>query len=93
MDAAMKKYLTRQNVAALVRTAVLCALALASVSFSPAFAATLSRSADVAGTLSAMWSMIEPFCAIEDWLSRQRRRGSVNRSITPLPQPPEGKYA
>lgn len=93
MDAAMKKYVTRQNVTAWVQTAVLCALALASVSFSPSFAATLSRSADVAGTLSAMWSMFEPFCAIEDWWSRQRRRPSASRSTTPLLTPPEGNYA
>jgi hypothetical protein len=68
MDAAMKKYVTRQSVTALVRITVLCGLAVASVSFSPGFAATLSRSADVGSTLSAMWSMIGPLCAIKDWL-------------------------
>jgi hypothetical protein len=32
------------------------------------FAAPLPRSADVGSTLSAMWSMIGPLCAIKDWL-------------------------
>lgn len=34
---------------------------------SPASAAELIRSADVAATPSAVWSTIGPFCAIKDW--------------------------
>lgn len=64
----MKKYLIRQNITALARIAVLGALVFLSVSVLPAFAATLSRSADVSATLSAMWSMIGPLFAIRDWL-------------------------
>jgi hypothetical protein len=62
------KYLTNQNVAALTSMAVLCALAFLSVSFASAFAATMSRGADVTATLSAMWSMIDPLAAIRHWL-------------------------
>jgi hypothetical protein len=34
---------------------------------SPAYAAELTRSVDVAATPSAVWSMIGGFCAIKDW--------------------------
>lgn len=34
----------------------------------PASAATISRSADVKAPVSAVWSLIGPFCAIKDWL-------------------------
>lgn len=44
------------------------ALWFLSASLSPAAAASLSRSVDVEGTPSAVWSMIGPFCAIKDWL-------------------------
>ncbi len=33
-----------------------------------AFAATISRSVDVKASVSAVWSLIGPFCAIKDWL-------------------------
>ncbi len=33
-----------------------------------ASAATISRSADVKASVSAVWSLIGPFCAIKDWL-------------------------
>jgi hypothetical protein len=62
----MKKYVTKQNIAALARIAVLCALAFLSVGLSPAFAATLSRSVDLSATLAAVWSMIGPLGAIRD---------------------------
>ena len=62
------KYLTNQNIAALTSMAVLCALAFLSVSIAPAFAATMSRGADLTATLSAMWSMIDPLAAIRHWL-------------------------
>lgn len=65
----MKKDVTKQNIAALVRIAILCALPLLAAGFSPAIAATLSRSVDVGVTLSAMWSMIGPLFAIRDWLA------------------------
>ena len=63
----MKKHMTKRNFPAATRIAVLGALAFLSVNVSPAFAATLSRSVDVSATLSQVWSMIGPFCAIKDW--------------------------
>ena len=50
-DISMKKYVTKQNIAALARIAILCALPLLVAGFSPAIAATLSRSVDVGVTL------------------------------------------
>jgi hypothetical protein len=44
------------------------ALLLLSAGTPPATAASLSRSVDVEGAPSAVWSMIGPFCAIKDWL-------------------------
>jgi hypothetical protein len=44
------------------------ALLLLSAGTPPASAASLSRSVDVEGAPSAVWSMIGPFCAIKDWL-------------------------
>jgi hypothetical protein len=67
-DEAMKKHMTKRNFTTMAQIAALGALAFLSVNVSPAFAATLSRSVDVSGTLSAVWSMIGPFCAIKDWL-------------------------
>jgi hypothetical protein len=64
----MKKHFTKRNFAAVAQMVALGALVFLSVHVSPAFAATLSRSVDVNGTLSAVWSMIGPFCAIKDWL-------------------------
>ena len=64
----MKKYLNHRNVAMLMRIAALAGLTQLGFNISPVFAATLSRSADVSGTVSAVWSMIGPFCAIKDWL-------------------------
>ncbi len=64
----MKSDITKPSVSAMNRIAALGALAFLSISVSPACAATLSRSVDVSGTPSAVWSMIGPFCAIKDWL-------------------------
>lgn len=64
----MNKHLTNRNIAALTLIAALGAVAYLSLNTSPVFAATLSRSVDVSGTVSAVWSMIGPFCAIKDWL-------------------------
>lgn len=64
----MKSDITKPNISALTRIAALGALAFLSISVSPAYAATLSRSVDVSGTPSAVWSMIGPFCAIKNWL-------------------------
>jgi hypothetical protein len=44
------------------------ALLLLSAGTPPASAASLSRSVDVEGAPSAVWSVIGPFCAIKDWL-------------------------
>ena len=64
----MKKHVTKATIAALGRIAALGALSYLGFAISPAVAATLSRSVDVNGTASAVWSMIGPFCAIKDWL-------------------------
>src|SRR5258708_25142942 len=64
----MNKHITKRNFTTMTQIAALGALAFLSVNVSPAFAATLSRSVDVSGTLSAVWSMIGPFCAIKNWL-------------------------
>jgi hypothetical protein len=64
----MKKHFTHRNIAKLIRIAALGGLTQLNFNVSPALAATLSRSADVNGTVSAVWSMIGPFCAIKDWL-------------------------
>ena len=66
----MKKYLTSQSIAMLARIAVLCLLAaVLSAGFSPAFAAVLSRGADIRAMLPAVFSMIGPLCSIRDRLS------------------------
>jgi polyketide cyclase/dehydrase/lipid transport protein len=62
----MKKATSRRNFAAMTCSAALGALV--ALSASPTFAATLSRSADISGSPSAVWAMIGPFCAIKDWL-------------------------
>jgi hypothetical protein len=48
--------------------AAIGAAMLMSVDVAPAFAATISRSADVKASASAVWSVIGPFCAIKNWL-------------------------
>ena len=40
---------------------------LLAICVAPASAASLSRSVEVAGTPSQIWSKIGPFCAIRDW--------------------------
>jgi hypothetical protein len=64
----MKTHLIEWNIAAVSRSAGLCALAFLGIVTSPASADTLSKSVDVNGTPSAVWSAIGPFCAIKDWL-------------------------
>jgi hypothetical protein len=56
----MKKYVTKQNVVALARIAILCALGFLIAGVSPAFAAMMSRSFDVNAPLNAVWSMMRP---------------------------------
>jgi hypothetical protein len=46
----------------------ICLLAFVGAVVAPASGATLSRSIDVKATPAAVWSMIGPFCAIQDWL-------------------------
>src|SRR3954470_12901110 len=48
--------------------AALGAVVLVSAGTAPAFAATISRSADVKASASAVWTLIGPFCAIKNWL-------------------------
>jgi len=64
----MKKQVMNRNVAKPIRIAALGALALVSLNVASASAVTLSRSADVNGSVAAVWSLIGPFCAIKDWL-------------------------
>jgi Polyketide cyclase / dehydrase and lipid transport len=64
----MKKPMTKRNFTAASQIAAVGALAFLSLDVSSASAATLSRSVDVSATLSQVWSMIGPFCAIKDWL-------------------------
>lgn len=45
-----------------------CVLAILGAGSSPASADSLSRSLDVNGSPSEVWSAIGPFCAIKDWL-------------------------
>jgi hypothetical protein len=53
---------------ALLRSAAMGAVALLGAGSAPASAATISRSANVHAPVSAVWSLIGPFCAIKDWL-------------------------
>jgi hypothetical protein len=59
----MDKYATQRNAIRFARIAAMVAIAYISVRLSPAFAATLSRSMDVSGILSALWSMFALFRA------------------------------
>ena len=67
----MKRYLTPDNTAMLVRIAVLSMFVFGAADFSPALAATLSRGGDVGPTLSAAWSMIGRLCNIGEWWPSQ----------------------
>ena len=63
----MKNDMTARRITALVRSAALCAVALG-VGAMPVSAANLTRSIEVNGAPSAVWSVIGSFCAIKDWL-------------------------
>lgn len=78
------KHITEQNITALAGIAALCVLALLSLCFSPALAATLSRGADFSTTFSVVRSMIYPLCAINYWLPPfgARARLSIDRIIS-----------
>jgi len=52
----------------LTRLAALGVVVLLIGSIASASAATISRSADVKASVSTVWSLIGPFCAIKDWL-------------------------
>jgi hypothetical protein len=67
-DFVVKKYVTSQNIAALTRIAVLCALAFLDVGFSPALVAALVRGVNAGVTLSAMRLMIAPLVASGEWM-------------------------
>lgn len=61
----MRKFLSNSTVP------LMCLLGMAvllDAGIAPAFAATISRSADVKASASTVWSLIGPFCAIKDWL-------------------------
>jgi len=60
-----KKSLAAQTILAAV---CVSSLVLMSANATPASAAELTRSVDVAATPSAVWAAIGPFCAIQDWL-------------------------
>jgi uncharacterized protein YndB with AHSA1/START domain len=63
----MKRYTTGPKTIEFVRSAILGAVALSLGTFA-ASAATLSRSIEVNGAPSTVWSAIGAFCAIKDWL-------------------------
>ncbi len=63
----MKNDTTGYKIIALVRSAAVCAVTLGFGAM-PASAATLTRSIEVNGAPSAVWSVIGSFCAIKDWL-------------------------
>jgi hypothetical protein len=63
----MTNDMTARRIAALVRSTALCAIGLGFGAM-PASAANLTRSIEVNGTPSAVWSVIGSFCAIKDWL-------------------------
>lgn len=63
----MKNDITAGGIAASLRSAALCAVAL-SFGAMPVSAADLSRRIEVDGPPSAIWTMIGSFCAIKDWL-------------------------
>ena len=62
----MKNNRKTRRITALLRSAPLCV----TLGFSaiPVSAANLTRSVEVNGAPSAVWSVIGPFCAIKDWL-------------------------
>lgn len=64
----MSKYMNKSIMPMMMRSAARCTVAFLAFSLSPASAATLSRSMDVKGSPSAVWSAIGPFCAIKEWL-------------------------
>jgi len=64
----MSKYMNKPIMPITMRLAAHCTVAFLAFSVSAASAATLSRSMDVKGSPSAVWSAIGPFCAIKEWL-------------------------
>jgi len=63
----MKNDMMARIVAALIRSASLGAITLG-FGTTPVSAASLTRSIEVNGAPSAVWSVIGSFCAIKDWL-------------------------
>jgi len=63
----MKNDMTAGKIAASLRSATLCAVALGFGAM-PVSAADLTRTIEVDGAPSAVWSVIGSFCAIKDWL-------------------------
>jgi hypothetical protein len=70
---------------ALAGIAGLCVLLFLGLSFSPAFAAALSRGADLSIALAVRRSVIYPFCAIKSWLSLFRGNERACRRIASFP--------
>ena len=63
----MKNYIKARRITAVARAAALCAVGLG-FGVIPVSAANLTRSIEVNGAPSAVWSVIGSFCAIKDWL-------------------------
>jgi hypothetical protein len=63
----MNKNSSRRTALLTRRAAIGVAILLGTVN-APASAATISRTTDVNASVSAVWSLIGPFCAIKDWL-------------------------
>jgi len=64
----MSKCTNKLAMPIMMRFAARCTATFLTFSVSAASAATLSRSMDVKGSPSAVWSAIGPFCAIKEWL-------------------------
>lgn len=63
----MRKHLSHPLLRSMLLTILGIAL-LSSLGVPPALAETISRSAEVKASASAVWSLIGPFCAIKAWL-------------------------
>jgi hypothetical protein len=63
----MKK-ISNHWAALLTRRAAIGVVMLLGTINAPASAATISRTADVNASVSTVWSLIGPYCAIKDWL-------------------------
>ena len=67
----------------LICIALLGAVTEAGFGIAPGFIVTLSRSADVDATLTAMWSIGEAIASLRNWRRPLCQRGVADREILP----------